>query len=168
MQPAHSLTLLLLGLLPLFPAGRAEKPDKQPGCVEIEVRIISAEPGKCRKRILADPKLHILFGRGAAVELGGCVVPMPSGLRQVGVLFEELGLRIDLLATEATGGRVRVNAEVHCRELHPTSPHKAQKACVSAIKVVRYGDAFTLKVPVVNGMSHLVEVRVLKHVPLSR
>jgi hypothetical protein len=165
MQAVHPLTMLLLWLAPPSPGGRPEKPQKQPAGVEIEVRIFGTQPGKSPKKILlAGPEVFVCFSRRTTVRGCGGVVPIPAGLRQVGVIFEEFGLSVHLLATEVTGGRVRVKAEVDCRELHPAEADKVKKARVSAIKVVRFGDTFTLKVPKVKGASHLVELRVVKRV----
>ena len=86
----HALTMLFLWLAPPHPEGHPEKPPKQPAGVEIEVRIFRTQPGKCRKRILlAGPEVFVCFSRRTTVRGCGGVVPIPAGLRQVGVIFEE-------------------------------------------------------------------------------
>jgi hypothetical protein len=169
MLTVHALTMLLLWLVPPASEGRPEKPPKQPGGVEIEVRIFGTQPGKSRKTILlAGPEVFGCFGERTTVRVGGDYIPVPAGLQQgVGVIFEEYGLRVNLLGIEVTGGRVRVEAEIECRELHPPDWDKPCEAQVQAVKVVRLGDAFSLKVPKINGMSHLVEFRVVKRKPLN-
>jgi hypothetical protein len=161
----HALTMLFLWLAPPHPEGHPEKPPKQPAGVEIEVRIFRTQPGKCRKRILlAGPEVFVCFGKRTMMKCGEVDIPVPAGLRGVGVIFEEFGVHVGLSATEGTGGRVRVEAEVECRELHPPDWDKPCEAQVQAVKVVRYGNAFALKVPKINGVSYLVEIRVVKRV----
>ncbi|MFL5242747.1 MAG: pilus assembly protein N-terminal domain-containing protein [Gemmataceae bacterium] len=63
-------------------------------------------------KTLAEPKLIALSGRPASFLSGGeQAVPIPAGLGQVGVQFEEFGTRLNFLPIVLGGGKLRLEVE---------------------------------------------------------
>jgi len=63
-------------------------------------------------KTLAEPKLIALSGKPASFLSGGeQAVPIPAGLGQVGVQFEEFGTRLNFLPIVLGGGKLRLEVE---------------------------------------------------------
>jgi pilus assembly protein CpaC len=71
-------------------------------------------------KALAEPKLVTLSGKPASFLSGGeQAVPIPAGLGQVGVQFEEFGTRLNFLPVVLGGGRIRLEVEPEISALNP-------------------------------------------------
>src|SRR5262249_33249707 len=63
-------------------------------------------------KILAEPRLVTLSGRPASFLDGGeQAVPVPAGLGQVGVQFEEFGTRLNMLPVVLGNGKIHLEVE---------------------------------------------------------
>jgi pilus assembly protein CpaC len=71
-------------------------------------------------KTLAEPKLIALSGKPASFLSGGeQAVPIPAGLGQVGVQFEEFGTRLNFLPIVLGGGKLRLEVEPEISALNP-------------------------------------------------
>jgi pilus assembly protein CpaC len=71
-------------------------------------------------KALAEPKLITLSGKPASFLSGGeQAVPIPAGLGQVGIQFEEFGTRLNFLPIVLGGGRIRLEVEPEISALNP-------------------------------------------------
>jgi pilus assembly protein CpaC len=70
-------------------------------------------------KLLAEPKLVTLSGRSASFLSGGeQAVPVPAGLGQVGVQFEEFGTRLNFLPVVLGGGKIHLEVEPEVSRLN--------------------------------------------------
>jgi pilus assembly protein CpaC len=70
-------------------------------------------------KLLAEPKLVTLSGRSASFLSGGeQAVPIPAGLGQVGVQFEEFGTRLNFLPVVLGGGKIHLEVEPEVSSLN--------------------------------------------------
>jgi pilus assembly protein CpaC len=70
-------------------------------------------------KLLAEPKLVTLSGRSASFLSGGeQAVPVPAGLGQVGVQFEEFGTRLNFLPVVLGGGKIHLEVEPEVSNLN--------------------------------------------------
>jgi pilus assembly protein CpaC len=70
-------------------------------------------------KLLAEPKLVTLSGRPASFLSGGeQAVPIPAGLGQVGVQFEEFGTRLNFLPVVLGNGRIHLEVEPEVSNLN--------------------------------------------------
>jgi tetratricopeptide (TPR) repeat protein len=77
---------------------------------------------KGRAKVLAEPRLVTLSGRPASFLSGGQVaVPMPTGLGQVGVQFEEFGARVNFLPVVLADRTIRLEVEPEISDLCETA-----------------------------------------------
>jgi pilus assembly protein CpaC len=73
-------------------------------------------------KTLAEPRLVSLSGRPASFLDGGeQAVPVPAGLGQVGVQFEEFGTRLNFLPIVMGNGKIHLEVEPEVSDLDPTS-----------------------------------------------
>jgi tetratricopeptide (TPR) repeat protein len=77
---------------------------------------------KGRAKLLAEPRLVTLSGHPASFLSGGeQAVPVPTGLGQVAVQFEEFGTRLNCLPVVLADGTVRLEVEPEISELCETA-----------------------------------------------
>jgi pilus assembly protein CpaC len=70
-------------------------------------------------KLLAEPKLVTLSGRSASFLSGGeQAIPVPAGLGQVGVQFEEFGTRLNFLPVVLGGGKIHLEVEPEVSSLN--------------------------------------------------
>jgi pilus assembly protein CpaC len=70
-------------------------------------------------KVLAEPKLTTLSGRPASFLSGGeQAIPVPAGLGQVGVQFEEFGTRLNILPIVLGDGRIHLEVEPEFSDLN--------------------------------------------------
>jgi pilus assembly protein CpaC len=73
-------------------------------------------------KIMAEPRLVSLSGRNASFLDGGeQAVPVPAGLGQIGVQFEEFGTRLNFLPIVLGNGRIHLEVEPEVSGLDPTA-----------------------------------------------
>src|SRR5438445_701854 len=73
-------------------------------------------------KILARPSVVTLSGRPASFLSGGeQAVPVPAGLGQVGVQFEEFGTRLNFLPIVLGNGRIHLEVEPEVSNLNPAN-----------------------------------------------
>jgi pilus assembly protein CpaC len=73
-------------------------------------------------KIMAEPRLISLSGRSASFLDGGeQAIPIPAGLGQVGVQFEEFGTRLNFLPVVLGNGRIHLEVEPEVSGLDPAS-----------------------------------------------
>jgi pilus assembly protein CpaC len=71
---------------------------------------------------LAEPRLVTLSGRPASFLAGGeQAVPVPAGLGQVGVQFEEFGTRLNFIPIVLGNGKIRLEVEPEVSRLDPAA-----------------------------------------------
>lgn len=70
-------------------------------------------------RVLAQPTLITLSGRPASFLVGGeQAIPVPAGLGQVGVQFEEFGVRLNFLPIVLGNGKIHLEVEPELSQLN--------------------------------------------------
>jgi pilus assembly protein CpaC len=73
-------------------------------------------------KLLAEPRLVTMSGRQASFLDGGeQAVPVPAGLGQVGVQFEEFGTRLSFVPIVLGDGRIRLEVEPEVSNLDPAA-----------------------------------------------
>jgi pilus assembly protein CpaC len=73
-------------------------------------------------KLLAEPRLMTLSGRPASFLAGGeQAVPVPAGLGQIGVQFEEFGTRLNFIPIVLGNGKIRLEVEPEVSRLDPAS-----------------------------------------------
>jgi pilus assembly protein CpaC len=73
-------------------------------------------------KLLAEPRLVTLSGRQASFLDGGeQAIPVPAGLGQVGVQFEEFGTRLSFVPIVLGDGRIRLEVEPEVSNLDPAA-----------------------------------------------
>ncbi len=73
-------------------------------------------------KLMAQPRLVTLSGNPASFLVGGeQAVPVPAGLGQVGVQFEEFGTRLNFLPIVLGNGRIHLEVEPEVSVLDPTA-----------------------------------------------
>jgi pilus assembly protein CpaC len=73
-------------------------------------------------KILAEPRLVSLSGRPASFLDGGeQAVPIPAGLGQIGVQFEEFGTRLNFIPVVLGNGKIHLEVEPEVSNLDPSS-----------------------------------------------
>jgi Flp pilus assembly secretin CpaC len=76
-------------------------------------------------KVVAEPRLVTLSGRPASFLAGGeQAVPVPAGLGQIGVQFEEFGTRLNFIPIVLGNGKVRLEVEPEISRLDPASSVK--------------------------------------------
>jgi pilus assembly protein CpaC len=82
-------------------------------------------------KVLAEPRLVTLSGRQASFLDGGeQAVPVPAGLGQVGVQFEEFGTRLSFVPIVLGDGRIRLEVEPEVSNLDPAAGTNIQGTVV--------------------------------------
>jgi hypothetical protein len=77
--------------------------------------------------IMAEPRLVTMSGRQASFLSGGQeAIPVPAGLGQVGVEFEEFGSRLNFVPTILSVGKIRLSVESELRQ-SPEDPVQRMK-----------------------------------------
>jgi pilus assembly protein CpaC len=73
-------------------------------------------------KLLAEPRLVTLSGRQASFLSGGeQAIPVPAGLGQVGVQFEEFGTRLSVVPIVLGDGKIRLEVEPEVSDLDPAA-----------------------------------------------
>src|SRR5262249_38067840 len=73
-------------------------------------------------KTLAEPRVVTMSGRPASFLSGGeQAIPVPAGLGQVGVQFEEFGTRLNLLPIVLGNGKIHLEVEPEVSALDPAS-----------------------------------------------
>jgi pilus assembly protein CpaC len=73
-------------------------------------------------KLLAEPRLVTLSGRQASFLDGGeQAIPVPAGLGQIGVQFEEFGTRLSFVPIVMGDGRIRLEVEPEVSNLDPAA-----------------------------------------------
>jgi pilus assembly protein CpaC len=73
-------------------------------------------------KLLAEPRLVTLSGRPASFLAGGeQAVPVPAGLGQIGVQFEEFGTRLNFIPIVLGNGKIRLEVEPEVSRLDPAA-----------------------------------------------
>jgi len=73
-------------------------------------------------KILAEPKVTTISGRAASFLAGGeQAIPVPAGLGQVGVQFEEFGTRLNVLPIVLGNGKIHLEVEPEVSDLDPAA-----------------------------------------------
>jgi pilus assembly protein CpaC len=73
-------------------------------------------------KLLAEPRLVTLSGRPASFLSGGeQAIPVPAGLGQVGVQFEEFGTRLNFLPIVLGNGKIHLEVEPEVSNLNPAN-----------------------------------------------
>jgi pilus assembly protein CpaC len=73
-------------------------------------------------KLLAEPRLTALSGRQASFLDGGeQAIPVPAGLGQIGVQFEEFGTRLSFVPIILGDGRIRLEVEPEVSNLDPAA-----------------------------------------------
>jgi pilus assembly protein CpaC len=97
------------------------------------------------KKVLAEPRLVSLEGRRATFLVGG-EVPVPAGGEKV--QFAETGLRMDMIVTEAKGGKLYLDVTVH--DIRPEQGAgvgvRVRDHSLRSIEVLKPKEPMTLKV----------------------
>jgi pilus assembly protein CpaC len=82
-------------------------------------------------RLLAEPRLVTLSGRQASFLSGGqLAVPIPEGVGQVGVQFEEFGTRVNFLPVVGGNGKIHLELEAEVSQLEAASSANINGATV--------------------------------------
>jgi pilus assembly protein CpaC len=72
-------------------------------------------------KVMAEPRLVTLSGQPASFLSGGeQAVPVPAGLGQIGVQFEEFGVRLNFLPVVLGDGRIHLEVEPEVSSLNPS------------------------------------------------
>ena len=73
-------------------------------------------------KLLAEPRLVTLSGRPASFLVGGeQAIPVPAGLGQIGVQFEEFGTRLNFIPIVLGNGRIHLEVEPEVSNLNPAA-----------------------------------------------
>jgi pilus assembly protein CpaC len=73
-------------------------------------------------KLLAEPRLLTLSGRPASFLVGGeQAIPVPAGLGQIGVQFEEFGTRLNFIPIVLGNGRIHLEVEPEVSNLNPAA-----------------------------------------------
>jgi pilus assembly protein CpaC len=73
-------------------------------------------------KLVSEPKLVTLSGRPASFLAGGeQAIPVPAGLGQVGVQFEEFGTRLNFLPIVMGNGKIHLEVEPEVSDLNPAN-----------------------------------------------
>jgi pilus assembly protein CpaC len=73
-------------------------------------------------KLLAEPRLVTLSGQPASFLVGGeQAIPVPAGLGQVGVQFEEFGTRLNFLPIVMGNGKIHLEVEPEVSNLDPSA-----------------------------------------------
>lgn len=73
-------------------------------------------------KLMAEPRLVTLSGRPASFISGGeQAIPVPAGLGQVGVQFEEFGTRLNFLPIVLGNGKIHLEVEPEFSDLNPAN-----------------------------------------------
>src|SRR5262249_39059432 len=71
-------------------------------------------------KLLAEPRLLTVSGRQASFLSGGeQAIPVPAGLGQIGVQFEEFGTRLSFVPIVLGDGKIRLEVEPEVSDLNP-------------------------------------------------
>jgi pilus assembly protein CpaC len=71
-------------------------------------------------KLLAEPRLLTISGRQASFLSGGeQAIPVPAGLGQIGVQFEEFGTRLSFVPIVLGDGKIRLEVEPEVSDLNP-------------------------------------------------
>lgn len=71
-------------------------------------------------KLMAEPKLITMSGRPASFLSGGeQAIPVPAGLGQIGVQFEEFGTRVNFLPIVLGNGKIHLEVEPEVSDLNP-------------------------------------------------
>jgi pilus assembly protein CpaC len=82
-------------------------------------------------KVMAEPKLVTMSGQPASFLSGGeQAVPVPAGLGQVGVQFEEFGTRLNFLPIVLGNGRIHLEVEPEFSNLDPANGTSIQGTIV--------------------------------------
>src|SRR5262249_26735831 len=80
-------------------------------------------------KVMAEPKLIAMSGQPASFLSGGeQAVPVPAGLGQVGVQFEEFGTRLNFLPIVLGNGRIHLEVEPEFSFRHPARATVTRRA----------------------------------------
>jgi pilus assembly protein CpaC len=73
-------------------------------------------------KLMAEPRLVTISGRPASFLAGGeQAIPVPAGLGQIGVQFEEFGTRLNFIPIVLGNGRIRMEVEPEVSNLDPAA-----------------------------------------------
>src|SRR5262249_6826687 len=73
-------------------------------------------------KLIAEPRLVTMSGRQASFLDGGeQAIPVPAGLGQVGIQFEEFGTRLNFIPVVLGNGRIHLEVEPEVSVLNPDS-----------------------------------------------
>ncbi len=73
-------------------------------------------------KLLAEPRLVTLSGRPASFLVGGeQAIPVPAGLGQIGVQFEEFGTRLNFIPIVLGNGHIHLEVEPEVSTLNPAA-----------------------------------------------
>ncbi len=124
--------------------GPAPVKPEAPRQFQFDCRITKAD-GAGGRKVLAEPRLVSLEGRKASFLSGG-EVPVPAGGDKVE--FAETGLRMDMIVTEAKGGKLRLDVTVHDIKPEPGAAEgvRVRDHSVRSIEVLSPKEPVTLKV----------------------
>jgi Flp pilus assembly secretin CpaC len=76
--------------------------------------------GQNLAKVMAEPRLVTLSGQQASFLHGGeQAMPLPAGLGQVGVQFEEFGTRLNFIPILMSNGKIRLEVEPEVSQLDP-------------------------------------------------
>jgi pilus assembly protein CpaC len=82
--------------------------------------VLTALRNESLVKILAEPRLTTISGKAASFLSGGeQAIPVPAGLGQVGVQFEEFGTRLNVLPIVLGDGRIHLEVEPEVSNLDP-------------------------------------------------
>src|SRR5207302_7365385 len=71
-------------------------------------------------KLMAEPRLVTLSGRPASFLAGGeQAIPVPAGLGQIGVQFEEFGVRLNFIPIVLGNGKIHLEVEPEVSSLNP-------------------------------------------------
>jgi len=97
-------------------------------------------------KIIAEPRLVTLSGREARFLDGGQqAIPVPAGLGQVGIQFEELGTRLNMLPIVQTDGKIHLEAEVEVSKDDPEASTEINGTTVPGCTTARTRTTVELK-----------------------
>jgi hypothetical protein len=124
--------------------GPAPAKPEVPRQFQFDCHITKAD-GAGGKKVLAEPRLVSLEGRKASF-LVGSEVPAPAGGDKV--QFAETGLRMDMIVTEAKGGKLCLDVTVHDIRPEPGAGVgvRVRDHSVRSIEVLKPKEPVTLKV----------------------
>ncbi len=97
-------------------------------------------------KTLAEPRVVTMSGRPASFLSGGeQAIPVPAGLGQVGVQFEEFGTRLNLLPIVLGNGKIHLEVEPEVSNLDPASGTSIQGTIVPGRVVNRINTTVELE-----------------------